>query len=91
MIDFLITGWLMASIAVGITAHSKDKSGMGWSIISMLASPLIGALLLIVAVMPKPAAEPTPNTHVRCPDCRELVRRDASACKHCGCRLTANA
>lgn len=26
---------------------------------------------------------PTPRTHVKCPDCRELVRKDASKCKHC--------
>jgi hypothetical protein len=31
---------------------------------------------------------PTPETHVRCPDCKELVRKDANVCKHCGCRLT---
>jgi len=27
-------------------------------------------------------------THVRCPDCRELVLKGATVCKHCGCRLT---
>lgn len=30
---------------------------------------------------------PKPSTHVRCPDCRELVRKDANRCKHCGCTL----
>lgn len=36
----------------------------------------------------KPAAShPTPDTHVRCPDCRELVLREARVCKHCGCKL----
>lgn len=30
---------------------------------------------------------PTPDTHVRCPDCRELVRSDARKCKHCGSAL----
>ena len=30
---------------------------------------------------------PTPATHVKCPDCRELVLKDASVCKHCGCTL----
>lgn len=29
----------------------------------------------------------TPETHVRCPDCRELIRRDARKCKHCGSAL----
>lgn len=30
---------------------------------------------------------PTPDTHVKCPDCRELVFKDAIKCKHCGCKL----
>lgn len=29
----------------------------------------------------------TPDTHVKCPDCRELVVKDARKCKHCGCKL----
>ena len=29
----------------------------------------------------------TPETHVRCPDCREFVLRDARKCKHCGSAL----
>lgn len=31
---------------------------------------------------------PSPETHVRCPDCAELVLRQAKVCKHCGCKLT---
>jgi len=30
---------------------------------------------------------PNPDTHVKCPDCKELVLRDARKCKHCGCNL----
>ena len=33
----------------------------------------------------------TPETHVRCPHCRELVRVDASKCKHCGSALVPQA
>ena len=34
--------------------------------------------------------DPAPNfrTHVRCSECRELVLKGASICKHCNCRLT---
>lgn len=39
----------------------------------------------ILAITPEGIA--TPDTHVRCPDCRELVRRDAKKCKHCGTGL----
>lgn len=35
---------------------------------------------------PDPNA-PTPETHVKCPDCRELILKDAHVCKHCGCKL----
>lgn len=30
---------------------------------------------------------PTPETHVKCPDCRELIRKDAVKCRHCSCTL----
>lgn len=30
---------------------------------------------------------PAPESHVKCPDCRELVKKDARKCKHCGCSL----
>lgn len=33
------------------------------------------------------ASKPSPETHVKCPDCRELVLKDARKCKHCGCAL----
>lgn len=29
----------------------------------------------------------SPDTHVRCPDCKELVLKEARVCKHCGCKL----
>lgn len=30
---------------------------------------------------------PSAQTHVRCPDCREFVLKDARKCKHCGTTL----
>lgn len=29
------------------------------------------------------------GTHIKCPDCAELVLADARKCKHCGCALAA--
>lgn len=45
--------------------------------------PTCGHATLVPAGM----GEPSPDTHVRCPDCAELVRREARKCKHCGCAL----
>ena len=35
---------------------------------------------------PDPNA-PSEKTHVKCPDCRELVLKEARVCKHCKCSL----
>ncbi|OQS41821.1 hypothetical protein B0T39_07745 [Chromobacterium haemolyticum] len=46
--------------------------------------------VVFVLVLPNLKAEPVPSpeTHVRCPECRELVRMDARRCKHCHAALT---
>ena len=50
-------------------------------------------LHLIYSAMSGPASarsngEEHDGEHVRCPECRELVRADARKCKHCGVALT---
>jgi len=48
----------------------------------------IGYELFVVRSMEEdPKNAPSPNTHVRCPDCKELVLKDAHICKHCHCKL----
>lgn len=32
-------------------------------------------------------SRPNPTTHIKCPDCKELIVKEAAVCKHCGCRL----
>jgi len=54
--------------------------GIPWAI----AFSLIG--LLIDFIVSK-GNTPNPDTHVKCPDCRELVLKEARKCKHCGCNL----
>src|SRR5262249_12154474 len=60
---------------------------------SLFAVPLMGGVILLtggfINLVPprRRAPEPTPDTHVRCPDCNELVRREAIVCTRCGCRL----
>lgn len=44
-----------------------------------------GVSTLIVG--PNGITKATPETHVKCPDCRELVLKDARKCRHCGCPL----
>lgn len=91
----IVIGWVVFAGLVGIAAASRGRSGFGWFLLSCIISPLIAILVLIA--MPQlnantPPAGPgleaaTPDTHVRCPDCRELVRKDARKCRHCGTAL----
>lgn len=30
---------------------------------------------------------PTKDSHVSCPDCKELILKEAKVCKFCGCKL----
>lgn len=77
--------WLLLALIVAVAAQARGRSGAGWFLIALVASPVIG--LLLVLVLPSRANQPTPDTHVKCPDCKELVLKEARKCKHCGCAL----
>lgn len=79
--------WLACVIITTVVAFSKGRSGFGWFILSCFFG--IFALIL-VALLPSLKADPltpTPQTHVRCPECREFIFMDAAKCKHCGTKL----
>lgn len=87
--------WVVFAVIVAVAASGRGRSGFGWFLLSAVISPLLSFILLMVlpkvgsAGLPKDetGAVITPETHVRCPDCRELVRHDARKCKHCGTAL----
>lgn len=88
----ILLWWFLLSIAAGIIASSKNRHGFGYFLLSMVLSPLIGLILTIA--LPSLAANgapsgPTSATHVKCPDCAELILIEARVCKHCGCRLVS--
>lgn len=86
-----IFGILCAAIASG-----KGRSTGWWFILGCLFSLLALIAIALLSHKNKTAAPAilagaeiaTPETHVRCPECRELVRFDARRCKHCGITLT---
>jgi hypothetical protein len=82
----LITLWFVLAVVVGIVAAALGRSGPGWFLLAVIISPLIAGIVLLL-VGRAGVEPPSPSTHVKCPDCRELVR----VCKHCGCRLVPQA
>jgi len=92
----IIFGWFFLSVIVGFVASGRGRGGFGWFFLSLIISPIICFLVLVALPMGKSkltnlvdenGEKITPETHVRCPDCRELVRSDARKCKHCGISL----
>lgn len=84
----IIFFWLVFSIVVGVMASGRGRSGFGWFILACLISPLVAGVFLLL--MTNKAAErgrPHPSTHVKCPDCKELILKDARVCRFCGCKL----
>ncbi|EOX4083221.1 hypothetical protein ACM65P_004326 [Vibrio alginolyticus] len=83
---FGIIIWLMLAIAVGVYADNKGRSGVGFFLLSVLLSPLIG---IVIAVLAAPNQECIENKALRnggmkrCTKCAELVKREAKVCKHC--------
>jgi hypothetical protein len=78
--------WLLFGIVCMVIASAKNRNGCGWFILGCLFGPFA----LVVAALPSLSDDvtgPTPETHLKCPDCRELVLKDARKCKHCGCHL----
>ncbi|PIB13133.1 zinc ribbon domain-containing protein [Vibrio rotiferianus] len=82
--------WLIFSVIVGSVAKSKGRSGLGFFFASLILSPLIG-LIIVLVIQPN-------NTNVerraidsgqvkRCPKCSELVKVEATLCKHCQTQL----
>ena len=78
--------WLGLSMIAGGIASNKGRCGFCFFLLAVFLSPFIGIVAAVVAKRKDPNA-PTPLTHVKCPDCRELVLKDARVCKHCGCKL----
>ena len=81
-----IIGWLTLSFLAGWIAEQKGRSGPGFFLLALVFSPLIGLIAASAARRIDPGA-PKPETHIRCPDCREFILKEARACKHCGCKL----
>jgi cytochrome bd-type quinol oxidase subunit 2 len=79
--------WLGCAIFCWVVANSKGRFAGVWFLLGLVFG--IFALIAVAAlpsVLP-PKDAPNPKTHVKCPDCRELVLKDANVCRHCHCKL----
>lgn len=76
--------WVLLSVAVGVWAGNRGRSGFGWFVLAVLVSPLIAGVFLAVTQNHATTREAVnPETHGQCPACSEPVILTATVCKHC--------
>ncbi|QOL24967.1 zinc ribbon domain-containing protein [Thalassotalea sp. LPB0316] len=66
--------WVLFTLLIIVWAKRWNHSVILWGITSLIISPLItGVILLIVG-----------SAHPKCPSCKEVVKSGSRICKHCG-------
>ena len=70
--------------AIFIVLHLVMVFFAMWGLVFTIPMHLIYG---VITARSSQAAKADDGQHVRCPECRELVRADARKCKHCGAAL----
>ena len=79
--------WFILSCVAGIIASNKGRFGLGYFLLSIFLTPLIGLLCALAAGKNVAQIEKRQihNAEMRrCPCCAEIVRTQAIKCRHCG-------
>lgn len=95
MIIFI--SWIIFCILVAIYADSKGRSWVGYFFISLLLSPFIGFIIILIQGSYDKEAEQqkieklekeSEKQQRECPFCAENIRRRAKICRYCQNQVT---
>lgn len=79
-VTFLI--YLLLCLMAAKIATDKNRSGAGFFFLSFFFTPIVGLLAVCIAkTRENKFSQPFTK---KCPDCAELINKDAKVCKHCG-------
>lgn len=83
--------FVFSFVLSGVLAARRGRSVIGFLLISLLLSPLISIVVVLLVGKSEKGMErkALANGYKKCPACAELVRREAKICKHCGTEFEA--
>lgn len=84
---WIVVAWLGCGLFSGHLAAEKGRWGFWWFLMGILFGPI--ALIAAAGLPDKNLMrfQPSPKTHVTCPECAEFAHKTAKVCGHCGCKL----
>jgi hypothetical protein len=90
-VEILILIWILFGIAAAMIMSNKGRSGCGGFALGFLLGPfgLIIALVLQKDHKELESKALTSGDMRKCPQCAELIRREARKCRFCGSDVPA--
>lgn len=87
--EIYILIWLVLCCLVAYYADTKGQGAVGFFFFSLLLSPILGLIMVMIAVDKAEIVRMRDGKLAKCHFCAELVKTEAIKCKHCGSDLSS--